>query len=148
MKKLLFLTLISFTLLNLFSACTNDDDATTPNNVLTDEDGIDLFLSWNEGDPSGADVDLYLLDSSGNEIDSSTSGSSFEDLSLSLDDGTYTIAVEYYDGSIEVDYALSVTGQATRAFISFSGSFADTEGNETRQTLVTFTKTESIYVFN
>ncbi|MGF1494914.1 MAG: S8 family serine peptidase [Microcoleaceae cyanobacterium] len=88
---------------------------------------LDLTGSRNDTDLLEADADLLLLDSNGDEIDSSeTIGINSESITRPLEAGTYFIQVESFDG-IPTDYKLAVSANSRLPGITTTGAEGEGE---------------------
>lgn len=106
-------------------------------NEIVDGSGLKITLEWSTGgsvSQSMEEVDLDLDLIFGDEaIDSSSSSFSFEsvDLSSFFSDGNFDVVVEYFRGSVNVDYTIFVEGASTGEILEYEGIFAASDAGLT-----------------
>ena len=139
--KVLALCLMAFA----FVSCKKDKD--DPANVVEDANGITVSMSWTMNDQSSpssnADLDLYLYKGTGANMqatsyysdDVNTSSESFI-LPASLEDGDYTLAVDYFEVISNGKQHFTFTGTSSSADsysihdVAFTTTDENTEKNK------------------
>ncbi len=104
-----------------FTSCSSDDsdsDGPSGSERITDATGLSINLIWTVNGSSTplseVDLDFFVLNSNDSEVIYSDNENSFEqeDFSSQLEDGTYSVYVEYFSGTKTAEYALTITGQS------------------------------------
>ncbi|MGB3181919.1 MAG: hypothetical protein WBB45_11045 [Cyclobacteriaceae bacterium] len=150
MRKLF--TLMVLPLFVFMAACSTDSEDVTPSNEIVDSKGVEISLEWSTGGSTSqslneVDLDLYLFKDA-NEISSSETGSSFEDVAINAvyADGEYDVDVEFYSGTTGATFTVFVTGIETQTSIEYTGSFDASEaGNTVWPDFIKVTKTGDTY---
>lgn len=155
MKRKLF-SVLALAAVAFLSSCGGDDE--TPKNVINSADGVTVALTWTTGGTSAealedADLDLYLYGSASStvSVESSTSGSQFEDFVVSdvdFEDDTYTVKVLLYEnvGEVEIDFTATVS--AGDKEIETTGTFATSVTDGTYEAVFTIKKVGNKYTVN
>ena len=135
--------------------CNSDDDGPSPF-IIVDEEGVIIVLEWSTGgdiqqaiDNADLDMDLIL---DGNAIRTSSSATSFEEISLepSFPNGNYDVDILYSNGDRPVDFTVSINpisgeGQDFVALGSFSSEQA---GNGILSSFINVIKIDSTYTIS
>lgn len=143
MIKHFFLAILGITVVLSSFSCKPYDDTDDPN-VIVDESGIKLELTWSNSasDPTdNTTLSLQLADGTTTLLTSSNWGS-FGKIELekgSLNNGTYNVNVAIYDIDRSTNYKIKATGLSTGK--SYSADFGPVNVNDVYATLYPLTLT-------
>jgi hypothetical protein len=152
MIKHFFLALLGITFVLSSFSCKPYDDTDDPN-VIIDDQGVKLDLTWSNSATDPTDNTTFSLQIAEGTTTLLTSGNfgSFGNIELekgSLNDGTYKVNVVIYEIDRSTNYKITATGMSTGK--SYSADFGPLNVNDVYVTLypLTLTVTGSKFKLN